>query len=185
MIIIWVWNHNYYYSFRVDIKVVSNRYTGFIFLHVYTHLFFRVMPLYIPILFQVDVIIFPAGRSTQSSNTAVLGLTSGQRVWVNCDEGHVFGAQGFRGTTFTGAFLYWKWLPLNCPLAPYLKTWRHVPFNEWKINHLEIIKLCYSMRTNRSCLYAINVLKPGKEILLSLFIIKTVTCSTLLHVLEI
>ncbi|XP_052807510.1 complement C1q-like protein 2 [Mya arenaria] len=54
----------------------------------------------------VDVIIYPNGRSTQSSNTAVLGLTSGQRVWVQCDDGQVFGSDGFRGTTFSGAYLY-------------------------------------------------------------------------------
>jgi len=96
-------------------------------LYVCTQLFFPVDATVYPNICLRS--IFPGGRSTQSSNTAVLGLTSGQRIWVSCDEGHVFGAQGFRGTTFAGAFLYWKWLLLNCPMAPYLKIWRQVPVN--------------------------------------------------------
>jgi len=121
-------------------------------------------------LFQVDVIIFPAGRSTQSSNTAVLGLTSGQEVWVSCDDGHVFGAQGFRGTTFTGAFLYWKWLLLNCPMAPYLTTWRRIsvnlelnenkPFGNFHFFH----SMYVDHQVLAICLYIKECLKRGNEI---------------------
>ncbi|KAH3842717.1 hypothetical protein DPMN_116221 [Dreissena polymorpha] len=54
----------------------------------------------------IDVIIYPDGKSTQSSNTAVLGLNVGSTVRVTCDQGNVFGADGFRGTTFSGVYLY-------------------------------------------------------------------------------
>ncbi|KAH3842713.1 complement C1q and tumor necrosis factor-related protein 9-like isoform X1 [Dreissena polymorpha] len=55
----------------------------------------------------IDVIIHADSHSlnTQSSNTAVLGLNAGNAVWVTCDEGHVFGDNSFRGTTFSGALL--------------------------------------------------------------------------------
>ncbi|KAH3838789.1 hypothetical protein DPMN_112204 [Dreissena polymorpha] len=55
----------------------------------------------------VDVAINPNGSfCTQSSNTAVLDLIKGNAVWVICDEGHVYGDNGFHGTTFSGALLY-------------------------------------------------------------------------------
>ncbi|KAH3838800.1 hypothetical protein DPMN_112215 [Dreissena polymorpha] len=59
------------------------------------------------IFFQVDIIINPNdSSSTLSSKTAVLGLIKGNAVWVSCNEGHVYGDNGFHGTTFTGALLY-------------------------------------------------------------------------------
>jgi hypothetical protein len=53
----------------------------------------------------VDAIIGNTG-STQSGNTAILGLTVGNSVWIESAEGYAFGDNNFRGTTFCGAFLY-------------------------------------------------------------------------------
>ncbi|XP_045183918.2 complement C1q-like protein 4 isoform X1 [Mercenaria mercenaria] len=55
---------------------------------------------------QVSSVVYPGGKSTQSGNTAVIGLQMGQTVWVKTSEGQLYGSETFHGTTFSGALLY-------------------------------------------------------------------------------
>lgn len=56
---------------------------------------------------QISAIVAPHGTSTQSGNTAIIGLSVGQAVCITIrDEGQLYGSNTFRGTTFSGALLY-------------------------------------------------------------------------------